>query len=559
MSKPRGVLRSSTLRTAVLAALVVWAPGAVLVSLQHRDWTRHVLGQAEREIDLHFEELFEEALYGDIWRLEEELGEPLDIEEIEDETEREFLARYVAIVRGERSDHPGIALRLAVLGEVDDGSLARAPLEALVELMEEEVPEEFHELLDELFEPHFEARDEEDDEDPEVDAAMLVAALEEGSEWLEESGACARLEDAAGRQQFASFEDVLETREIDRFTIVHVDGARPLEGRTAGLEPWCLVDERSLADGALLLGGPRVDEQVASIQRSAFRRNLVLALGLPLALVAGWLQSRPIHRFLAALTSAARRHDRGEVGARLEISPEGRDLALAADTVNRMLAQLDQTVRDLSRVSDSIAHDLRTPLSRLQGQLDLLKRSSGPSGELIEAVQEEADGLLETFNALLRIAQVESGVRKQGFREIDLAEIVHDVADLYGPVFADKGVAFTTAIPRKRVDYLGDRDLWLQALSNLVENALKYTPEAGEVRLDLDAGGVRPRIRLADSGPGIPESERDNVFRRFYRLDRHRGERGSGLGLSLVGAVCDLHGAQIHLSGDRGLVVDVAL
>ncbi len=481
-------LRRSTLRSAALAALAVWAPGAALLSWHHHDWSRHVLEEAEGELEDLAEELLEVARETRFAHLEDEWDEPLD----------DF--------------------------------------------------EAWEEALDEV----------------EVGAGELVAAIED-EEAIEELEACVQVADAAGRVLLSNFDQVASTVEIGRrFTVARLTGAQPLEDRSETLEPWCLIERRSLSGGGRLLIGPRIDERHRLIRRSAARRDLLLALGLPLALAAGWLQTRPIARFLAALAAVARRQERGEAGARLELSGQGRDLDVAAETVNRMLGRLEQTVQGLSRVSDSIAHDLRTPLSRLQGQLDLLKRSSDPSDELIEAVQDEADQLLQTFNALLRIAQVESGSRKQGFRELDVAEIVHDVAELYSPVFAEKGIELSLQVPRRRIrgaqgSYRGDRDLWLQALSNLVENALKYTPAGGRVHLELDDRGPRPRIRLTDSGPGIPERERDNVFRRFYRLQRHRGERGSGLGLSLVGAVCDLHGAEIRLGGERGLVVEIDL
>lgn len=556
-SRP-GPLGGSTLRSAVLAALAVWAPGALLLSLHHRDWSRHLLAAAEGELENFADEVLETAREHRFLELEDELGEPLEeLEAIEDETPREFRARYVERILEEQRfrDDEGLRLRLALLEETDDDALARAPLEALSELMEEEVPEEYHDLLEDLLEPHVEAQEEVAGAEVGVDG--LIEALQDSA--LLEDGPCLQVEGASGRLLFSSFDEVRSTKEIgDRFTVVRVEGVAA-EDRAEELEPWCLIDRRPLADGGRLLLGPRIDDRYRLIRRGALARDLLLALGLPLALAAGWMQSRPIHRFLAVLGAAARRQEKGEVGARLEIASGGRDLVFAADAVNRMLGRLEQTVQGLSRVSDSIAHDLRTPLSRLQGQLDLLKRSSDPSDELIEAVQEEADQLLQTFNALLRIAQVESGVRKQGFRDLDFAELVHDVAELYAPVFAEKGIAFTVRVPRRRVDVQGDRDLWLQALSNLTENALKYTSGGGDVRLELDDRGARPLIRLADSGPGIPERERENVFRRFYRLQRHRGERGSGLGLSLVGAVCDLHGAQIRLGGERGLTVEIEL
>lgn len=322
-------------------------------------------------------------------------------------------------------------------------------------------------------------------------------------------------------------------------------------------EHWCLVVERALSDGGVLLLGPRFDDDRSFLRRSRFLRDSVLLGGLPLALLLSWLLARPVLRFFETLGTAARRQERGDVGARLRITAMDPDLAVAVRAVNRTLDQLAHTVEALSRVGDNIAHDLRTQLSRLQGQLDLLRRHPDPDGELIDAVQGEADQLLATFNALLRIAQVESGQKKKGFRPFDLAETVANVAELYAPVFAEKDIAFEESVPGERIELLGDRDLWTQALSNMVENALKYTPEGGRVDLALETRGPERRIVLRDSGPGIPESERGNVFDRFYRLERHRGEPDNGLGLSLVAAVCELHRATITLGGDRGLTVEI--
>ncbi len=270
-----------------------------------------------------------------------------------------------------------------------------------------------------------------------------------------------------------------------------------------------------------------------------------------------WSFARPVERFLQQVRTLTKQQKHGNVGTRLRTSSIDRDLAIAARDVNRSLDHLERAVQALSQVGDSIAHDLRTPLSRLQGQLDLLRRYPESSPELIDAVQAEADQILATFNALLRIAQVESGQKRQGFQPFDLAKTVRDVAELYAPVFTEKGIAFRLRCADTPVEAFGDRELWLPVLANLVENALKYTPPGGRVGLTLDTTRPRHRLRLCDTGPGIPEFERDNVFRRFYRLDRHRGERGSGLGLSLVAAVCELHQASIALSGESGLTIEI--
>ena len=257
----------------------------------------------------------------------------------------------------------------------------------------------------------------------------------------------------------------------------------------------------------------------------------------------------------------------GKLSYRLRQGHYQGDLAAAVDSVNSVLDRLDRAVSTLSQVTNNIAHDLRTPLTRLQAQLDLVRRNPSPTPEMIEVVQDEAGQLMATFNALLRIAQVESGSRRHGFRVFDLTRVVADVADLYEPVMADKGIRFSCQAPEKTVQLHGDPDLWMQALSNLLDNALKYTPAEGQVRLQLVPGDLHRNlqsekpieIRLQDSGSGIPEAELNKVFQRFYRVSTHRKEKGNGLGLTLVAAICELHQAKIRLENRSGLSVLVTI
>ncbi|MEL7058809.1 MAG: HAMP domain-containing sensor histidine kinase [Acidobacteriota bacterium] len=284
----------------------------------------------------------------------------------------------------------------------------------------------------------------------------------------------------------------------------------------------------------------------------------LVALGLVLALVGSFLLARRAVVFLDGLRLARERL--GQEGLpRLRRPGDRGDLDSATGEINAMLDRLDHALGSLTHVTDNIAHDLRTPLTRLQGQLDVLRRSGQPTDVMIGAAQEEVDQLVATFNALLRIAQVESGNRRRGFRPFDLVQVVADVAELYEPAFQERQMGFTWRLPNAPVTRRGDPDLWMQALSNLLDNALKYTPDGGQIDLELTAVPT-PRLTLRDSGPGIPTSEHDRVFERFYRLERHRGagaRRGAGLGLSLVAAVCDLHGARIRLENDDGLVVRI--
>jgi len=221
----------------------------------------------------------------------------------------------------------------------------------------------------------------------------------------------------------------------------------------------------------------------------------------------------------------------------------------AAFPLNAMLDRIEELMDDVRRVSDSIAHDLRTPLARLRNRLELLcidaERHNGDA-DLAKQAMADADGLLETFNALLRIARIETRQRREAFDKLDMGTLLHDVVELYEPLAEEKGQSLKLQID-DIVHLRGDRDLLFQAMANLLDNAIKYTPSQGRIRVTLEARDGHGRITLADSGPGIPETERQQVFQRFYRLEKSRTSPGSGLGLSLVEAVAKIHGMTMKL------------
>jgi signal transduction histidine kinase len=211
------------------------------------------------------------------------------------------------------------------------------------------------------------------------------------------------------------------------------------------------------------------------------------------------------------------------------------------------------------QVSDNIAHDLRTPLTRLRTRLELARSDDiQPSREAVEQAIEDAEELLRTFNALLRIARIESGSRRSGFAELDVRLLLQDLGELYEPLAAEKGQRLLVEAPRP-VPVSGDRDLLFQALANLVDNGIKYTPEGGRIVLSATENQGRAEVVVADTGPGIPAELREKVFQRFFRIEDSRSAFGSGLGLSLVRAVAELHGAHISLTdngpGLRALLV----
>jgi signal transduction histidine kinase len=282
-----------------------------------------------------------------------------------------------------------------------------------------------------------------------------------------------------------------------------------------------------------------------------------LALTAALALVGGWVMTSRVLRRIEAINQTSREIMEGDLARRIPLGGSGDDFDKLAAGLNRMLARIESLMTGVRQVSDNIAHDLRTPLTRLRTKLELLRTEiAGALGEdhrataAAEETIADADEMLATFNALLRIARIESGGRRDAFAVVDLADLARDVAELYEPVAGERDQSLDVLAPQP-TPVFGDRDLLFQALGNLVDNAVKYTPPGGRISLQVTRDRSDAVIAVADNGPGIPEHLHDAVFRRFYRADDSRSTPGSGLGLSLVQAVVQLHGARIELKDTR--------
>jgi len=251
----------------------------------------------------------------------------------------------------------------------------------------------------------------------------------------------------------------------------------------------------------------------------------------------------------------------GDLSRRLDLTGSHGDFRRLTITFNRMLDRIQMLMEGMRQVSDNVAHDLRTPLTRLRNHLTTLQHQvSGEAQGTVQDLLDEADALLTTFNALLRIAQIESGNRLSEFQIIDITVILRDVMELYEPLAADKNVTIDVNL-RGPLSVRGDRDLLFQAFANLIDNAIKYTPSDGVIGLNAVLSNSTVIVEVADSGGGIPAAEREKVFQRFYRVETSRGEQpGNGLGLSLVRAVINLHSGAITLAdANPGLRVEVLL
>lgn len=289
-----------------------------------------------------------------------------------------------------------------------------------------------------------------------------------------------------------------------------------------------------------------------------------LAMTVALALAGGWLMSAGVVRRIEAVNQVGREIMEGDLSRRIPTDGSGDEFDQLAVNLNRMLARIEALMASVRQVSDNIAHDLRTPLSRLHTKLSQLRDTDLAAGaaEGVDEAIADAEELLGAFNALLRIARVESGSRRAAFADLDPVVLLHDVAELYEPLAADKAQQIAVAAPTDADGALrvhGDRDLLFQALANLVDNAIKYTPAGGSVRLSAaPTAGGDVTLHVADSGPGIPPALRGKVLQRFYRIDASRSAPGHGLGLSLVQAVAQLHGAALALQ-DAGPGLRVVL
>jgi signal transduction histidine kinase len=278
--------------------------------------------------------------------------------------------------------------------------------------------------------------------------------------------------------------------------------------------------------------------------------GVVVLLSVTIAIIGGFVLSLGFLRQVEAISNTAEAIIAGDLRRRIPLRSGGDELDRLAATLNRMLDRITNLMESLRQVSNDIAHDLRTPLGRLRQDLDEVRRMPRDSAEYERAIDQavrESDEILQTFGALLRIAQIESGSRKSGFGIVNLSELVEQIADTYRPVADDEGRTFVT-VTAQNVNVEGDRELLAQMIINLVENAISHTGTGTTIELLLERSGDTGVLTVSDNGPGVPGEELKNIFKRFYRLEPSRGTPGNGLGLSLVDAIAGLHGLSLEAS-----------
>ena len=311
----------------------------------------------------------------------------------------------------------------------------------------------------------------------------------------------------------------------------------------------------ALPGGLLLLVGRDMHE----IDRACRRIRLALAwsfgLTLLLAVAGAFAMGRGTMRRIDAINRASREIMGGDLARRIPTRGTRDDFDQLAEQLNAMLDRIQELMDGIRRVTDDIAHDLKTPLTRLRTRLESLRDEGGlgrASAASVEAAIGESDRLLTTFAALLRIARVEARPAGEGLASLDLGALARDAAELYEPYAEEQGREVSFAGGAAALTVVGDRDLLFQAVSNLVDNALRHgagrvVVEAGTASGPGPDGGRRGRIVVRDEGPGVAAADRERVFRRFVRLEASRNTAGNGLGLALVEAVAALHGGTVEL------------
>jgi signal transduction histidine kinase len=341
----------------------------------------------------------------------------------------------------------------------------------------------------------------------------------------------------------------------------------PAEGEAPDREPHVFRGlGQPLKNGGLLLvaqDAHALDELRELIVR-AF--GLGAAATLLLALVGGGIMVWRVAHRIEVINRVSERIMAGDLTRRLPLGAGTRadEFDRLAANLNKMLARIEKLVEGMRQVSTDIAHDLRTPLARLRRSLEAARASAAEEASpvhlaAIERAVAQADDLLATFAGLLRIAQIESHAARFVFSTVDLSAVINDVLEVYRPAAEEKHQTLVGGVAES-VYVAGDRPLLTQMVANIAENAIRHSPESACINIKLVSGvNDGPLLTISDNGPGIPPTERANVFRRFYRLEKSRTSPGDGLGLSLVAAVAELHGISIRLADNLPAGLQVTL
>jgi signal transduction histidine kinase len=337
-----------------------------------------------------------------------------------------------------------------------------------------------------------------------------------------------------------------------------------VEAREAGLGGRHVVLGQGsfLPDGTYLFVGENTDRLAGTRERILGSFGWIIGATILLALTGGALLSFGYLRRVDAIIRTCQAVVAGRFGERIALTGSQGQLDRLSAAVNDMLDRIATLVESLRQVSSDIAHDLRTPLTRLRQRLESARAAHGSAQQLedlIERALQDCDAILAVFSALLRISQIESGTRLASFAEVALCTLLGQIAELFAPVAEDGQQQLLTELGAP-VSVHADRTLLMQMFSNLVENAIRHAGEGARIRIECRPAGSDVLVRIIDSGPGIPAAEHHKVFDRLYRLERSRNTAGNGVGLALVAAIAKLHRCTVVLSDAApGLCVTIRM
>jgi len=289
--------------------------------------------------------------------------------------------------------------------------------------------------------------------------------------------------------------------------------------------------------------------------RTVFALSLLVMVLL--GVFVGWLQLRTVFRSVEQVRHAAIGISEGELNHRVELKGQGQELSDLANAFNTMLDRIQLLIGEMRDVSDHIAHDLRTPVSRIRGlaETSLIKNKNVPSSqaEALATIVEEAEQLGEMINTMLEITQTDAGLIDQQQECVGLAALLHEVHDFFLPAAEDAGISFSIDLPDQHLQVLGNRMRLQRAISSLIDNSLKFSDEGGQVSLTTEIAGDVLLVHIRDEGIGISTEDMDHIFERFYRSDQSRNKLGNGLGLSYAMSIIRSHGGNIEVESSIGI------
>jgi heavy metal sensor kinase len=319
----------------------------------------------------------------------------------------------------------------------------------------------------------------------------------------------------------------------------------------------------STGDGNMIEIGSTLQSEEIILKRYRETFSIALAVMLVFGGFAGFLLARKAMSGIQRVTDTATRIGRHDLGRRVPLGNEGKEIDALVHAFNAMLERMESLLSELQQITDNVAHELRTPIARIRGIAETTLKSSGDIKEYQEmaaSVIEGCDDLIEMIATMLEIAKTDSGVADLERVPLDIGEIVEEAADLFVPMAEDKHVDIRLVKPFHSGMVLGDRPRLQRVVANLLDNAIKYTPSGGMVTLSIDADGADVKVQITDTGVGIAEKDIPRVFERFYRGDESRSTPGSGLGLSLALAVIRAHGGDITVkSSERETTFSILL